>query len=146
MDYVAMRSLARPAALKTLSIAPSSFGNGTLFTPLPISWIAEERKAAPGSEISSSRLAPPTCTKRTGFASSADFEIVTITVFVLSPHRYSYPSPRIGRNPASTLRPQHKPPPLFRQTRSGTPCLHRKSKTGRLEVQAFASVRFALAP
>jgi len=32
-------------------------------------------------------LAPPTCTKRIGFASSGDFAIATITVFALSPHR-----------------------------------------------------------
>ena len=75
------------AASKTLLIACSRADNGTLFTPLPISTIADERSAAPGNSMFSSRLAAPTWTKRTGVPSSTAFAIATITVFALSPHR-----------------------------------------------------------
>ncbi len=84
---VAISSFAGPTASNTWPMPASSFDIGTLFRPLPISSMADERSAAPGSEIESSPLAPPTWTKRTGCPDSTARATATMTVRALSPHR-----------------------------------------------------------
>ena len=57
---VAIFSPAGRTASKTLRIACNRTGSRTLFSPLPISMIADERSAAPGRSMLSSPLAAPT--------------------------------------------------------------------------------------
>src|ERR1700679_605667 len=85
--FVAICSLAGMVASKTLLIASRSADERTLLAPLPMSTIAEERKPAPGRSMLSSPLAPPTCTKRTGLASSALFAMAAMIALALAPQR-----------------------------------------------------------
>src|SRR5450432_3206564 len=73
-------------ACSTLSMALSRRLNGTLPMPLPISWIAEERRTALGSEMLGA-LAAPIWIQRIGTPSAPAFAAAISNRSILGPHR-----------------------------------------------------------